>query len=136
MIPILIDTVVLAFAIALLFLLPHQEVTQPPGKLQAIWEVLAPGAAPGWGYLGGLALVAWTYFVLQDLLLFWKGSPFIIAAIAMPNLSGAYGAPMGNQYTDLMQLINPSWIWVYLAPALLFAINLVLVFRGRLFARK
>jgi len=121
---------VLLYALALLFILPTRQVTQPPGKLQIVWEVLLPGTSPSWQVFGGVALVGWCYFLLQDFLLYKIGTPWLFAAIATPNLSKAYGVP-GASVANALHAINPSWVWVYLAPAVLFAVNLILVLRAR-----
>lgn len=126
----IIAVVIPLYALAVLFILPAREVTQPPGKLQTTWEVLLPGMSPSWHVFGGVALVAWCYFILQDMLLFKKGTPWMIAAIAMPNLKEAYGVP-GAAVAEALKMINPTWVWVYLAPAVLFAVNLILVLRAR-----
>jgi len=131
-IPVIIEVVLLLYAVTILFLFPAREVTQPPGKLQTLWEVLFPGTSPAWKMLGGLALVAWCYFLIQDLLILWIGSPYFIARIAFPNLNGAYGVPAPSDLRELCKLfLRPSWIWVYLAPAVLFVVNLFLVLRAR-----
>lgn len=116
--------------IAAMFLIPSREVTQPPGRRQIVWEMLFPGTSLAWGYFGGLALTAWCYLVLQDLAV-WHSTPYIITSIGTPNLSAAYGVRRGAAMEDAFRLINPSWVWVYLAPAVLFATNLVLVLRSR-----
>lgn len=123
----------LLFAIALLFVVPSRDVTQPPGKWLIIWEVLFPGTSPAWGPLMGFVLLAWGFLAIQDVFLFWLGSPYIIASIAIPNLQFSYGVPA--EWADILRLINPSWVWLYLAPAVLFAVNLVVVFRDKLFRK-
>ncbi len=128
---IVIMMVFLSFATALLFLFPSREVTQPPGRWQVVWGTLLPGTSPSWGVFGGAVLLAWGYLLLQDLFLFWKGSPYLLELDAMPNPSYGYGVPSGDPF----RLINPSWVWVYLAPAGLFVVNLALVFRGKLFRK-
>jgi len=131
-VPVLLIIVLMVSAIAILFLVPSREVTVPPGKLQTLWEVLLPGTSPAWKMLGGLALVAWCYFVIQDLLILRIGTPYIIAAVAFPNLHFPYGVPTPSDNRELLRLLlRPSWIWVYLAPAVLFAVNLFLVLRAR-----
>lgn len=132
-IPAILATAVLVYALALLFVFPSREVTQPPGRLQAVWEALCPGTSPQWSYFGGLVMVAWSYFLVQILLLLWSGTPFILSFIAIPNVHTAYGVP--GDPSDLRRLINPSWAWVYLAPAALLAVNLVVVFRDKLFRK-
>jgi hypothetical protein len=124
----------LAFSIALFLVLPHRDVTQPAGKWQTLWELLAPGTSPRWGVLGGFVLVLWMYFLLQDYPFSAFGTPYILAAIAIPNLAG-YGVPTPHGMSDVFALINPSWVWIYLAPAVLFAVNLVVVFREKLFRK-
>lgn len=116
--------------IAAMFLIPSREVTQPPGKRQVVWEILFPGTSLAWGYFGGLALAAWCYLVLTDIAV-WHFTPYIITSVSTPNLSSAYGVRGGDTMEDLLRLINPSWVWVYLAPAVLFVANLVLVLRSR-----
>jgi hypothetical protein len=123
------------FAVALLFLIPSRAVTQPPEKMFVVWEIVFPGGSRHWGYLGGLALLAWAYFLLQDLLIFWKGSPYIMTMIALPNLELSYGIPVKGSYEAALRLVNPSWVWVYLAPAVLFVVNLLLVLRDKLFRK-
>ncbi|MGA3323667.1 MAG: hypothetical protein ABSF45_04290 [Terriglobia bacterium] len=131
-IPAMIEVVLLLYGVAVLFLFPTREVTQPPGRLQRVWEVLLPGTAPAWNMLGGLALIAWCYLLLQDFLILRIGTPYFITAIAMPNFQRAYGVPGPGNDQDLFKLfLRPSWVWVYLAPAVLFAVNLFLVLRGR-----
>ena len=116
--------------IAAMFLIPSREVTQPPGKRQVVWEILFPGTSLAWGYFGGLALAAWCYLILTDIAV-WHSTPYIITAIGTPNLSAAYGVHGGGAMEDAFRLINPSWVWLYLAPAVLFAVNAVLVWRSR-----
>ncbi len=120
----------LAFVIAFLFLFPSPKVTVPPAKIHVVLEVLFPGTSPAWGLFGGLALAAWTYFLLADMLLFRIGTPYIVAAITLPNLGRSYGVP-GTDFRHFLGMINPNWFWVYAAPTVLFAMNLVLVLRAR-----
>lgn len=126
----MITIAVLLFAIALLFVFPYREVTQPPGKRHVVWEVLFPGTSPVWHLFGGLVLIAWTCLVIQDLLLEFIGTPYMITGIAIPSTL-AFGVPPPDMPGGIFGLINPSWVWVYLAPAVLFAVNLVLVLRTR-----
>jgi hypothetical protein len=127
----LIVVVIPLFALAVVFLFPMREVTQPPPKRHEVWEVLFPGTSPIWHVLGGLVLVAWIYLVIQDLLLIFIGTPYLLTGISMPNLAKAYGVPWPSTRSGVYALINPNWIWVYLAPAVLFAVNLLLVLRVR-----
>lgn len=129
-IPIIIAVAVLLLGIAILFFFPYREVTQPPGKGQALWEVLFPGASPVWHVFGGLVLIAWTCLVIQDLLLIFVGTPYMLSGASMPHLSKAFGFPDAAGQ-NAVRLINPGWVWVYLAPAVLFAVNLILVLRAR-----
>ncbi len=132
MIPTTIEVVLLLYGTAVLFLFPKREVTQPPGKLHRVWELLLPGTAPAWKTLGGVALIAWCYFILQDILILRLGTPYFLAAISFPNLQGAYGVPAPSDNQELYKLfLRPSWVWVYLAPAVLFVVNLFVVLRAR-----
>jgi len=125
----------LAFSVALLFVLPQRDVTQPPGKWQFVWELLSPGTSRGWGVFGGFALVLWMYFLLQGYFLFELGTPYILGAVAIPNVAACYGVPTPAGMSDVFRELNPSWVWLYLAPAVLFLVNALLVFRDRLFRR-
>jgi hypothetical protein len=126
----IITVAILLYALAVLFVFPTREVTQPPGRRQSVWEVLFPGTSASWHVLGGFVLLAWTYLVIQDLLLIFVGTPYMISGFSMPHLSKAYGVPDAAAQNAL-RLINPSWVWVYLAPVVLFAVNLILVLRAR-----
>lgn len=92
MIPTIILVAVLLFAVALLFFIPTRDVTQPPGKRQPFWEVLFPGTSPAWHVFGGIVLIAWTYFVIQGLMLVFMGTPYMISGISMPTTLN-YGIP-------------------------------------------
>ncbi len=117
----------LGLAVALgLFFIPYRPVTQPPSKISRLLEILFPGSSPLWGALGGLALVAWVSLVLQGLLIFKLGTPYILSSLAMVSPSRAYGLPPVDS-SVVFQMVSPSWIWVYLVPAGLFAVNLGLV---------
>ncbi len=126
----------MAFAVALLFLIPFREVTQPPSRWHVLWEVLLPGTSPAWGYFGGLAMVGWTWWILF-LVLATKtwGNAAVITDIATPNLVAIYAIPSFDPLA-LWLMFRPSWIFVYLMPAVLFAVNLLLVFRDKLFHKQ
>ncbi|MGH9532691.1 MAG: hypothetical protein ACRD2Q_09890 [Terriglobales bacterium] len=49
--------------------------------------------------------------------------------IALPNLSRAYLVEMTADAA--MKLVNPGWGLLYLAPAVLLGVNLVVVWRSR-----
>lgn len=118
---------ILCFSLAILFVVPRRDVTQPAGSKQWIWETLWPGTSPAWGWLAGLALLAWTYFLVQIALLYYYGTPRIISSILNPNIRGTFGVPVAEG----LEFLNPGWAWIYLPPALLFVGNLVLVWRAR-----
>ncbi len=120
----------MVMAFGLLFVARHREVTQPPGRRHWIWELLAPGTSPRWGVLGGVALAAWFYLVLQCICMMGLGTPYLLLGVAVPNLSRAYLVPNADA-AAVLRFLNPSWLWIYAAPALLFLLNLVLVLRGR-----
>jgi len=120
----------LVIAIAWLFLVPLQEVTQLPGSNHWIFELLFPGTSPQWGLLRSLALLAWCSLLIQLVLVVQLGTPYILSFINMPNLMRAYGVhfdPMLHQLGGL----NPNGWEVYGAPAVLFAVNALLVLRNR-----
>ncbi|MGH9555512.1 MAG: tetratricopeptide repeat protein [Terriglobales bacterium] len=119
----------LVLALVLLFVIPRREVSQPAGPRHWVWEVLIPGTSPRWGVLGGAVLLGWCYLLVQGLLAWRFGSPYLMTFIALPNLSRAYLVEMTGDAT--MGLVNPGWELLYLAPALLFLLNLVVVWRSR-----
>ncbi|OFV90499.1 MAG: hypothetical protein A3G76_02285 [Acidobacteria bacterium RIFCSPLOWO2_12_FULL_65_11] len=71
--------------------------------------------------------MAWCYVLLEVLLRLTVGTSLISASIAMPG-TAVYGAPSSATPYDL---INPSWVWVSGAAALLLGLNLLLIHRGR-----
>ncbi len=119
-------TLVLALALALLFLIPVREVTVTAGPRPWIAEALFPGMSPRWSFAGAAVLLLWTYLLVQTLLWWRFGSPYIITFIALPNLARSYGVS-----GDILRLINPNRLWLYVAPAVLFIANLGIVLSGR-----
>jgi len=122
----------LAFIVAILlvFVIPQRDVTEPPAKGEWIWATLFPGLGSESGILGAPVLLAWCYMLIQ-LALFKKfGTPYLITSISLPSMSRAFGVsdvPIFGQLGGL----NPDWGLMYAAPALLFAVNALLVFRNR-----
>jgi len=118
------------FCAAVLLLLPGREVTEPPSRRQYLWEIAFPGSSPAWRWFGAVVLVVWFYLLLQTVLSFLAPNPLSFLQAAMPNLAKAYALP---DYADwqLQRLLTPGWAWLYLAPALVFAANLVVVLRSR-----
>jgi tetratricopeptide (TPR) repeat protein len=122
-------TLLMALALALLFVIPVREVTVAPEPRHWIGEVFFPGLSPRWGYAGGVVLLGWIYLLIQ-FFLFWRlGTPNILASIAVPNVVRSYG--VAGTGSDFLRLINPSWIWIYAAPVVLFVVNLRMVLSGR-----
>ena len=117
----------LLFAILLVTVAPKREVTVPPGKREWIWSALVPGLGPHWGVLSCLVLLAWSYLLIQLVLFLKLGSPYVITLISIPNLARSYGVLSA----PLMGGLNPGWFAIYAAPALLFAVNALLVLRNR-----
>lgn len=115
-------------AIALLFLLPSREVSVPPDRHIWLWETVLPGTSPSWRWAAGFVLAGWMFLLIQFLLTLKAGTPHVIMAIAMPNLRYAYGVPA---LANITQFPSPSWVWIYLAPAVLFITNLFFVLRAR-----
>lgn len=126
---------VMIFAIALLFLVPMREVTQPPARWYWIVEVLFPGTNPSWSVFGGVAFAAWVCWLLF-LAGYSKtqGNLAFITMIATPNLARAYGRPPVDSLA-VWKAFRPSWVVAFVVPALLFAVNLLLVFRDKLFRK-
>ena len=110
----------------LLFVFPCRPVQQAPGIVGKILGILFPGTSREWGYAGGLILVLWIFLLLQLIMTKWVGSPYILSYIATPNLVRAYGA--GTSTEQAISLINPGWIWLYLAPAVLALLNVIVSF--------
>ena len=112
--------------IVLLFVFPSLPVQRAPGTGGKSLGIIFPGTSREWGYAGGLVLVAWIFLMLQLILTKWVGSPYILTYIATPNVLRAYGA--GTSSEQAISLINPGWIWLYLAPAVLALFNLMVSF--------
>lgn len=110
----------------LLFIFPSLPVQHAPGIGGKILGIVFPGTSREWGYAGGLVLVAWVFLLLQLVMTKWVGSPYILTFIATPNIVRAYGA--GTSPEQAISLINPGWIWLYLAPGLLVLFNLMVSF--------
>jgi len=117
------------FAAAVLLLLPGREVTEPPGRRQYIWEIAFPGTSPAWRSFGAAVQVLWFYLLLQTVLSFLAFNPLSFLQGSMPNLAKAYALP---DYADwqLQRLLSPGWVWLYVAPALVFAANLAFVLKS------
>jgi tetratricopeptide (TPR) repeat protein len=110
----------------LLFIFPSLPVQQPAGMGGKILGIVFPGTAREWSYASGLALMAWIFLMLQLFMTKRFGSPYILTFIGTPNLVRAYGA--GTSPEQAISLINPGWGWLYLAPAMLALINLMICF--------
>ncbi len=124
----------LAIALAILFLVPSRLVTQPLGASQTVWQLLFPGTSPAWRMFGGVVLFLWTFLMVQDLLLFWKGTPYIVTFIGIPNLERAYGVVGDFSALHLRKIggpINPSAFSVFGLPLVVFAVNALVVWRAR-----
>jgi tetratricopeptide (TPR) repeat protein len=119
-----------SFAVLLVSVIPHRDVTLPPAKGEWIWTTLFPGLGSEWGYLAWLVLAAWSYLLIQLGLFLALGTPYVFTAVSMPNLVGSYGLSASPMQYRLGGL-NPGWMAMYAAPVALFAINALLVFRGR-----
>ena len=122
-------TALLAFGFVVTFGFPRVPAPRPPYRWHWVLELLFPGTSPAWGALGGVVIAAWIYFFFQLWIYTTSGTPYIIAAIALPNLTRSYGVPMTE--ADLYSLINPGVLWIYGAPILLFVLNALLVLRSR-----
>jgi len=125
-IEVLLFTLVLVFAFVIVFLLPQWDVTQPAGKIQAVWEALLPGTASAWSVLGGIALLLWAYIPL----LLLTGNPILVGGYfpssSAINLALSHGVPFPGSIISS----RPSFLWIYVAAGL-FAANLILIWRAR-----
>jgi tetratricopeptide (TPR) repeat protein len=116
----------LAAALAILWLVPHRDVTQPAGPRHWILEALFPGVATAWGFCGALVLAVWWFLILRCVLVVTTGVPLLWAMI--PDLVG-FGVTSDDR--EAFSLLRPEWWSLYLVPALLWAANLGLVLRRR-----
>jgi tetratricopeptide (TPR) repeat protein len=107
----------------LLFIFPDRPVQQAPGIAGKILGLLFPGIAREWSYAGGLVLVVWIFLLTQLIATKWVGSPYILSYIATPNVVRIHGA--GTSPEQAVSLINPGWVWLYVAPAALALCNLI-----------
>ena len=120
--------VMLALAIALWFLIPTSDVTEAPGSMFHVGELLLPGTSPAWGVLGGPALFAWTYLLTEAFLTWRVLTPYLVTAILVPGIARPFGLGTGPA---VYMINNPSWIAVLGPAALMFVVNLFLVRRLR-----
>ncbi len=118
--------VVVLLLAAALFFVPYRPVTQPPSTIFGALRTLFPGLCSAWSAAGGLVLVAWIFLGLQALLMHWIGTPYLLTSLSLVSPARAYGLPPGDP-SAVFRLINPGWVWVYLPPLILFAVNLALV---------
>ena len=118
------------FAVLLVSVIPHRDVTLPPAKGEWIWITLLPGLGSEWGYLAWLVLAVWSYLLIQLGLFLTLGTPYVFTAESLPNLVGSYGLSASPMQYRLGGL-NPGWIAMYAAPAALSAVNALLVLRNR-----
>jgi tetratricopeptide (TPR) repeat protein len=119
------------FSTAVLLLLPGCEVSEPPGRRQYLWEVAFPGTSPAWRWLGAVVQVLWFYLLLQTVLSLFAFNPLSLLQAWMPNLCQAYALPDQAWWPQLRRLLRPGWVWLYLAPALVFVANAAVVLRSR-----
>lgn len=126
--------VALALAVAMIFLIPVREVSVPAARGHVVWEALFPGTSPVYAFLGGPVLYLWMAFLVQDLFIFWKGTARILTWIGTPNIATNYALPFLSSTQEMLKIggpINPGWTWVLVAPLVIFAVNLFLVWRSR-----
>jgi tetratricopeptide (TPR) repeat protein len=116
---------VFVLAFVLLFI-PSRPVTEAPPRAFLIAEVLFPGLAKAWRFLGGWVFVAWVYLLFQTFLMIKVGTPYILTSIAEPGLTRTYNVPAGDA-AALSHYLSPGRTWTYLAPLALFLLNLGLV---------
>jgi tetratricopeptide (TPR) repeat protein len=117
------------FSAAVLLLLPGQEVAEPPGRRQYLWEIAFPGTAPAWRFLGAAVQVLWFYLLIQMVLnLLPANNPLSFLQASMPGLR-AYAVPDAGP-EQVRRLLTPGWVWLYLAPVLVFTANLALVLKS------
>jgi hypothetical protein len=130
---VVIPNFLLAYAVALVFLLPAYEVTLPPSKRYWVWEVLVPGTASVWGLARGVVTITWGYFLVQGFMFHKMGVPYLLWYT--PNIGRSFGIPQeGVRPWSLLAygMLDPWWIQLYALPAALLALNLVLVMRRKL----
>ncbi len=95
---------------------PLPETTASPFKLA---ECLLVGTSARWGWLGPLMLGVWTAMIL---ILITRGT-LVVEDIAIPNWTRAFGLPTA-WFSGPPKL---SAAWIYIPPAVLFLLNLVVV---------
>ncbi len=126
---VMVVVIVVFITVLALPFLPSREVTQAPGRSQAILEVLFPGTSSSWNVLGGLVLTAFVYSVFQWLIVLKTGGILPMTGMMFPNLTRAYG--VAGDVTQVGPLFRPSWVWLYVVPTAIFLVNAGLVIFGR-----
>ncbi len=122
----------LLLAISVVTVVPRRDVTLPPPNTQWIWEALVPGLGRAWGPLGIVVLLVWCYLPIQLGLFAKYGTPYVITLLSVPSLVRNYGVePFPLSALAPANPLNPGWMQMYAAPAVLFAVNALLVLRKR-----
>jgi tetratricopeptide (TPR) repeat protein len=126
-------SLILVIALAVIFVIPHYEVSQAPPRWLDWIELFVPGSSRHWGWLTSPALVLWGAVLWGAFNMSRLSTPFIFAGLTTPNIIHAYKAPGTIQ--DVHRLLLPHWSILYGLPIALFVINAVLVLRGRFSGR-
>lgn len=119
----------IGLTIAVWLILPYREVTQLAGRSLQVLERILPGLSPTWGLWGVLPLVAWSTLMIGSVL--WRGylTPYLVTAIALPGVQRAFGLP--PEATESYWDLNPNPVMWVAAIGILFAVNLLVLRRGR-----
>lgn len=119
-------------ALAIVFLVPLRDVTQSPSRRHWIGEVLFPGASAVWSWAGTFVLAAWSYAVIQALLVAKFGTSYILLAMIHPNIARSFGVdPVIHGGTTLFRYFGPDLKWAYGPVIVIFLLNFVLVWRQK-----
>jgi tetratricopeptide (TPR) repeat protein len=90
--------VLLLLAVIISALRPVRDVTQAAPRYQIIVELLLPGTAAEWRYLGGIALTAWAWASFQWFLIATQSRVRFLPYSGIPNIRRAFGIPVGSFY--------------------------------------
>jgi len=130
------------FASTVLLIVPHFEVTQAPGAGFHTAQFLIPGIAASNPWIGTIVFSLWSYLLTSLLLLKTFGSPNVITLFGLPSLRGfeliglndammESAGLVSHHAGDWNTLMNPSWQMAYVAPAILFVVNVIYVWQKR-----
>jgi len=124
--PLAVATMLLLLGSVFLVFVPPAQVTEGADPAQHILEMALPGSSMRWSAPGGLALACWCLLLIQLLLYFSFGTPYLFCK-AFGTLSVQRAFLIDASERQVLAFLNPPWWLLYGGPVILFAVNLLLL---------